>query len=173
MDCSLPGSSVHGILQARLLEWVAMPSSRGSSQPRDRTESLCLLHWRAGSLPLAPPGKPKLPSTLSLNIMDFPHSSVGKESAFNAGDPCSYPGLGRSAGEGIGNPLQCSWASLVGSAGKESACVAEDLGLIPGLGRSPGGGNGNPVQYSCLENPMDRGTWQAIQSMGLQRVRYN
>ena len=34
---SLPGSSVHGILQARILEWVAMPSSRGSSQPRDRT----------------------------------------------------------------------------------------------------------------------------------------
>ena len=37
MDCSLPGSSVHGILQTRILEWVAMPSSRGSSQPRDRT----------------------------------------------------------------------------------------------------------------------------------------
>ena len=37
MDCSLPGSSVHGILQARILEWVAMPFSRGSSQPRDRT----------------------------------------------------------------------------------------------------------------------------------------
>ena len=36
MDCSLPGSSVHRILQARILEWVAMPSSRGSSQPRDR-----------------------------------------------------------------------------------------------------------------------------------------
>ena len=35
MDCSPPGSSVHGILQARILEWVAMPSSRGSSQPRD------------------------------------------------------------------------------------------------------------------------------------------
>ena len=38
MDCSLPGSSVHGILQARILEWVAMPSSRGSSRPRDRTQ---------------------------------------------------------------------------------------------------------------------------------------
>ena len=36
-DCSPPGSSLHGILQARILEWVAMPSSRGSSQPRDRT----------------------------------------------------------------------------------------------------------------------------------------
>ena len=38
MDCSLPGSSAHGILQARVLEWVAMPSSRGSSLPRDQTQ---------------------------------------------------------------------------------------------------------------------------------------
>ena len=37
MDCSLPGSSVHGILQARILEWVAVPSSKGSFRPRDRT----------------------------------------------------------------------------------------------------------------------------------------
>ena len=36
-----------------------------------------------------------------------------------------------------------------------------DAGLIPGLGRSPGEGNGNPLQHSCLENPMDRGTWWA------------
>ena len=36
-----------------------------------------------------------------------------------------------------------------------------DVGLIPGLGRSLGGGNGNPLWYSCLENPMDRGAWQA------------
>ena len=36
-----------------------------------------------------------------------------------------------------------------------------DTALIPGLGRFPGGGNGNPLQYSGLENPMDRGTWQA------------
>ena len=48
-----------------------------------------------------------------------------------------------------------------GSGGKESACNAGDLGLIPGPGRSPGGGNGDPLQYSCLENSMDRGTWQA------------
>ena len=48
------------------------------------------------------------------------------------------------------------------SDGKESACTARDLGSIPGLGRSPGGGNGYPFQYSCLENPMDRGTLWAI-----------
>ena len=39
---------------------------------------------------------------------------------------------------------------------------ARDAGLIPGLGRSPGGGNSNAHQDSCLENPMDRGAWQAI-----------
>ena len=42
VDCSPPGSSVHGILQARPLEWVAMPSSRGSSWPRDRTHISCV-----------------------------------------------------------------------------------------------------------------------------------
>ena len=56
---SLPGSSVQGILQAEILEWVAISSSRGSSWPRDQTRvSLCLLHWQMGSLPLAPPRKP-------------------------------------------------------------------------------------------------------------------
>ena len=44
--------------------------------------------------------------------MGFPGSSVGKESTHNAGDPGSIPGLGRSAGEGIGYPLQYSWTSL-------------------------------------------------------------
>ena len=58
-DCSLPGSSVHGIIQARILEWVAMPSSKGSSGLRDQTQCLFhLLHWRVGSLPLAPHEKP-------------------------------------------------------------------------------------------------------------------
>ena len=47
---------------------------------------------------------------------------------------------------------------------KESACTAGDPGLIPGLGRSPEEENGNPLQYSCLENPMDRGPWQATYS---------
>ena len=44
---------------------------------------------------------------------------------------------------------------------KESACSAGDPDFILGSGRSPGEGNGNPLQYSCLENPMDRGAWQA------------
>ena len=43
-----------------------------------------------------------------------------------------------------------------------NAGEAGDASSIPGLGRSPGEGNGNPLQYFCLENPMDRGSWQAI-----------
>ena len=50
MNCSLSGSSIHGILQARILEWVAMASSRGSSRPTDRTCISCI----AGRLPLGP-----------------------------------------------------------------------------------------------------------------------
>ena len=49
-----------------------------------------------------------------------------------------------------------------GSVGKESACNAGDLDSIPASGRSAGEGNGYPLQSSCLENPMDRGTWRAI-----------
>ena len=45
---------------------------------------------------------------------------------------------------------------------KESTCSIGDLGSIPGSGRPPGGSHGHPLQYSCLENPMDRGAWQAI-----------
>ena len=48
-----------------------------------------------------------------------------------------------------------------GSDGKESACNARDPDSMPGLGKSPGEGDGNPLQYSCLENFMDRGAWQA------------
>ena len=44
---------------------------------------------------------------------------------------------------------------------KDLPAMARDAGLIPGSGTSPGGENGNPLQYSCLENPMDRGSWPA------------
>jgi len=62
MDCSLPSSSVHGILQERILEWVAMPSSRGSSQPRNQTRISCI----AGRFFTSePPGKPRMITLLS------------------------------------------------------------------------------------------------------------
>ena len=58
--------------------------------------------------------------------------------------------------------IQCTLLYIIfpgGSDGKASAYNAGDLGSIPESGRSPGEGNGNPLQYSCLENPMDGGTW--------------
>ena len=58
------------------------------------------------------------------------------------------------------------------SVGKESACSTGDPGSIPGLGRFPGEGNGNPLQYSCLENPIDRGAWQATVH-GVARVGHD
>ena len=58
MDCSPPGSSVHGIFQARILEWVAMPSSRGPSQPRDRTHVSCVFCIAGRFFTTESPGKP-------------------------------------------------------------------------------------------------------------------
>ena len=56
-------------------------------------------------------------------MKDFPDSSVRKEFAFNAGDPGSIPGSGRSAGEGIGYPLQYSWATFVAQLVKNSPAM--------------------------------------------------
>ena len=81
----------------------------------------------------------------------------------NAGDTSLIPGLGRSPGEGNGNPLLYSWASQVAPVVKnppENGGDIRDAGLIPGLG-SLGVENGNLLQYSCLDNPMDRGDWWA------------
>ena len=66
MEGSPSGPSVHGILQARILEWVAVPSSRGSSQPRDWTRSPTL---QADSLSSKPPGKPKNTGIGSLSLL--------------------------------------------------------------------------------------------------------
>ena len=57
------------------------------------------------------------------------------------------------------------WNIMVTQMVKESACNVGGLGSIPGLGRSAGGGHGNPLQYSCLDNPMERGAWQAIHAV--------
>ena len=61
---------------------------------------------------------------------------------------------------------------LTSSDSKAFACNAGDLGSISGSGSSPGEGNGNPLQYSCLENPMHRGAWQATVH-GIARVGQN
>ena len=131
------------------------------------------LHWKCGFLSTELPRKSLSNCFLSVNYWYFilfydcltgsPGSSAGK-STCNAGDPSSIPGSRRSSGEGIGYPLQYSWASVVFQMVENppaSACNVGDLGSIPGLGRSSGEGNGYPLQYSGLENSMDRGAWRA------------
>ena len=103
--------------------------------------------------------------------MGFPGSSAGKESACNVGDPSLIPGLGRSPGEGIGYPLEYSWASLVAQMVKNLPAMQETW------------------VWLGWEDPLEKGTathssilaWRIpwtdepgrLQSMGSQRVRHN
>ena len=87
--------------------------------------------------------------------MGFPDSSVGKESACNTGDPVSITGSGRSTGEGIGYPLQYSWASLVAQLVKNLPARWETWVRSLGLERSPAEEKGYPLQYFCLKNSKD------------------
>ena len=105
MDCS---PSVHGISQARILEWVAISFSRGSSRPGDRTHVSCtgmqiFYHW-------VHQGSPPMYWHIKCSIIhtSFPGGSDGKESACDAEDPGLIPEFGRSHGEGNGNTLQYS-----------------------------------------------------------------
>ena len=105
--------------------------------------------------------------TRLMNLMGFPDSSVGKESACNAGDPGSIPGSGRSTGEGIGYPLQYSWASLVAQLVKNPPAMWESW-----------------VRYLGWEDPLEKGkpthsrivAWripQTVWSMGPHTVGHN
>ena len=106
-----------------------------------------------------------------MNILDFPGGSGSKESACNAGDSSSIPMLGRSTGEGIDYPLQYSWASLVGQLVKNPPVMWEiwvrSLGWEDLLEKGMA-----TVLYSCLENSMDRGAWQATVD-GVARIRHD
>ena len=90
VDCSPPGSSIHGILQVRILEWVAIPFSRGPSRPRDQT----WVSHIAGRLFTL------WASQMVLVVKNLPPD------AGDIRDAGSIPGLGRSPGEGHGSPLQ-------------------------------------------------------------------
>ena len=80
MDCSLPDSSVHRICQARILEWVAISYSKGSSRPRDRTHVSCIA---GGFFTTEPPGKPNLCCRVS-HYLDFAHQiPVDSETCFS------------------------------------------------------------------------------------------
>ena len=151
MDCSPhpPGSSAHGIFQARILEWGASSFSRRSSRPRDRTRvsfASCmgrrvLCHWHHLGSPINVLGGPSFPQASR-------GSSAGKESTRNAGDPSSISCIRKIPWRREWLPTPLFWGFLGGLAGEESPCKVGDLGLIPGLGGFPGKGLGYPLQYS-------------------------
>ena len=122
IDCILPGSYVPGIFQAKILECVAIPFSRGSSWPRDRTCVSCIA---GDSLLSEPLGKP-----LCMQVMiNLPGSPGDKESPANAEDARDVgliPGSEKSPGKGNGTPLQyfclenfmgwgACWATVLGA----------------------------------------------------------
>ena len=94
-----------------------------------------------------------------MKYLVFPGSSAGKESACNAGDPCSIPGSGRSPGEGIDYPLQYSWASLVAQMVKNLPTIWETW--VRSLGREDPLEEGMATHSSILawRIPMDRRAW--------------
>ena len=94
------------------------------------------------------------------------HSSVGKESACNAGDSGSIPGFGKIPWRRDRLPTPIFLGFPGGLDSKDFTCNVGDLGLIPGLGRSPGGGHGNLLQYSCLENPHGQRSLTGYSSWG-------
>ena len=85
----------------------------------------------------------------------FPHSSVGKESAYKAGDPGSIPGLGRSSGEGISYPFQYSWASLVAQLVKNPPAMQETWARFLGWEDLLEKGKGFPTPVFWPEKSMD------------------
>ena len=131
LDCSPLGLSVHGILQARILEWVAIPLFRGFSWPREQTCSPAL---QADSYHLTYQGSQgsayfslNIINILAMHFLGFPGCVCGKESACQC----------RKCKRLWFNPL---------------------VRKIPWSRKWQ---NGDPLQYFCLENPMDRGAWQA------------
>ena len=141
---------VHGILQSRILEWVVFPFSRGSSQPRDRTQ---VSHTAGRFFTSWATGKAYLEWVAIPSPGDLPNP--GTEPGFPALQADSLPT------DLSGKPYWRPKGFPGGLDGKESTCNAGDLGLSRELERSPRGGHGKPLQCSCLENPMDRGVWQA------------
>ena len=145
MDCSSPGSSVHGILQERIVEWVAVSFSRGSSQPRDWTQ----VSYTTGRF---------FTIWATREAQDFLKTSI------NSFQPAGLP----HGFQTFQFPQFCEPIPLYvyiyiytyigfscGSAGKESARNLGNLVSIPGLERSPGEGKGYPLQYSSPENSMN------------------
>ena len=91
---------------------------------------------------------------LSGQYIEFPHAPIPTHTQ------CPAPTISPTTGVHLLQLIKVHWHITVLS-NKESACNSGDICSIPGSWRSPGGWHGNPLQYFCLENPMDRGAWQA------------
>ena len=100
-DCSPPGSSVHGMLQAGRLQWVARPSSRGIFLTQGSNPHL--LHLQAGSLPTEPPGKPRW--TPHVSLKNYTCKDTTLPPPWNKGDPCTYRELERQPELEVGDTI--------------------------------------------------------------------
>ena len=107
MDCSLPVSSVQGIFQARTLEWIAISSSRGFSQPRDQIHVFRLLHWQAGSLPLRHWGSPISTCCCGCEVASVVSDSVRPHRRQPARLPGPWDSPGKNTGVGCHFLPQC------------------------------------------------------------------
>ena len=167
MDCSPPGFSVHGILQARVLEWVAIASSKGSSQPRvSNLHLLCLLllHCRSTLLPLSHWGG--LPLSLWLSPLTAPTPWMSL-TPWGLHHPLPAAFLWKRQPlelcRGKNSSVWClpsSRASPVAQMVKNLPALQETW--VRSLGWEEPLEKEMALQYSCLGNPMDRGVWQAI-----------
>ena len=141
--------SVCGIIPTRILEWVAMPYSRRSSQPRDQTY---VSYISGGFFPAEPLGKPFNPlQLLSLQILSHfcqERSSTWHLSPFDTVFILCFPD----------NNTQASQVVLGVKSSRANVGDVRDMGSVPRLERSPGV-NDTPLQYSSCNNPMDREVW--------------
>ena len=174
--CDPMDYTVNGIIQARILEWVAFLFSRGSSQPRDRTQ---VSRIAGGFFTSWATGKPKNTGVGSLSLLQRIFTT-------------------QESNQGL---LHCRWDSLPtellpifklgylfivefyeflmgfqgGATGKESTCQyrrCKKHKFDPWVGKIPWGGHGKPLLCSCLENLMDRELGR-LQSSGSDRVRHD
>ena len=160
MDCSPPGSAVP-VEFPRQEYWSELPFPSPGDFPDPGIEPISptlqwiLYHWGNREAPLSHNG------ILVTILRGFLGRSAGKESTCSAGDPGSIPGLGRYPGEGIGYPLQYSWASLMAQTVKNSPAMWETW--VWSLGWEDPLEEGMATHSSILawRIPMDRGAWQA------------
>ena len=154
-DGSLPGSPVSGILQARTLEWVAISFSNDAWKWKVKVKSLSHVWLLATPRTAAYQAPPSMGFFRQEYWSGEPSPSPSVWTHWNHSSDTHLNHLG---------PVYCFSGFPSGASGKELTCRCRRhrrRGSIPGFGRYPGGGHGNPLQYSCMENPIDRGAWQA------------